>query len=52
MSELGREQPLNATFSHLNPIRQAAILTREVVRFRSELGLNDWPCVIAGGDST
>ncbi|KAF5390188.1 hypothetical protein D9757_002845 [Collybiopsis confluens] len=28
--------------------RQAAILKREVVQFKSNLGLEDWPCILCG----
>lgn len=32
--------------------RQAAILLREVARFRHGLGKDNWPCIIAGGKKT
>ena len=30
--------------------RQAGILVREVLLFRKANGLDDWPCVIGGGE--
>lgn len=33
-------------------VRQAGILQREVLRFRSRLGLDEWPCIIGGGLSS
>ena len=32
-------------------LRQAGILLREVIRYRENLGLLSWPCVLAGGKS-
>lgn len=32
--------------------RQAAILVREVTKFRKDIGHEDWPCIISGGKLT